>query len=92
MRQHDFIEYTRDALFSFFQRKQKRIKLCFTDMNKLCFFETGAFRHKIRQKSPLRSGIVFASSEVVHRPGHYHPLHFDNKNIQQICMNLMICF
>ena len=57
--------------------------LCFNDMNKLYFCETSAFRHKIRLKSPLRSGIVFASSEVVHRPGHHCSLLSDNKNIQQ---------
>jgi len=26
------------------------------------------FGHKIRQKSALRSGIIFASTEVMHKP------------------------
>jgi len=33
------------------------------------------------RKSSLRSGSLFASTEVVHRPGSQSPLHFDIRNI-----------
>jgi len=36
------------------------------------------------QKSALRSGILFATSEVMHRPRSDCPLHFDISNIWQI--------
>jgi len=34
---------------------------------------------------PLRCGSLFASTKVVHRPGSWSPLHFDIRNIWQIC-------
>jgi len=39
------------------------------------------FGRKIRQNLPLHSGILFASSEVMHRPRSHSPLHFDKGNI-----------
>jgi len=42
------------------------------------------FGRKIRQNSPLRSGIFFASPEVMHRPRSHSPLHFDKGNIWQM--------
>jgi len=41
-----------------------------------CFFS---------RKSPLRIGSPNTSTEVVHRPRSWHPLHFDIRNKQQIC-------
>jgi len=35
---------------------------------------------------PVRGGILFASTEVVHRPRSNSSLHFDIRNIWQICM------
>jgi len=42
------------------------------------------FDRKIRRHSPLRSGTLFASPEVMHRPTSDYPLLFDTKNISQI--------
>jgi len=42
------------------------------------------FGHRIRQKSALRSLILFASTEVMHRPRSDFPLHFDVKKIYKI--------
>ena len=39
------------------------------------------FGCKIRQKSALRSGILFASTKAMHRPRSDSPLHFDIRNI-----------
>jgi len=39
------------------------------------------FGRKIRQKSALRSGILFASTKVMHRPNSEFSLHFDIRNI-----------
>jgi len=39
---------------------------------------------RIRRKSALRSGIFFASTELMHRPGSDSSLPFDIKNIYQI--------
>jgi len=43
--------------------------------------KSNAFGRKIRQKSALRSGILFASTEVMHRPKSDSSLHFDIRNI-----------
>jgi len=45
---------------------------------------SNVFGSKIRQNSPLRSGILLASPKVMHRPGFHFPLHFDTENILQI--------
>jgi len=37
-----------------------------------------------QDSSALRSSILFASTEVMHRPRSEYPLHFDIRNIQQI--------
>jgi len=56
----------------------------------LCFRRIGRFRQILRPntfynlKSPPRSGILFASTEVVRRPRSDSPLHFDIVNISQI--------
>jgi len=42
---------------------------------------SNVFGRKIYQNSPLRSGIFFASPEVMHRPRSHSPLHFDMGNI-----------
>ena len=42
------------------------------------------FSRKIRRHSPLRSGIILASPEVMHRPRSDYPLPFDIKDISQI--------
>jgi len=42
------------------------------------------FGCRIRRKSTLRSGFLFASIEVMHRPRSDSPLHFDTRNIYQI--------
>jgi len=43
------------------------------------------FCRRIRRKSALRSRIIFASTAVMHTPRSHSPLHFDIKNIYQIC-------
>jgi len=53
--------------------------------------------HQVRQNSPLRNGIPFASPEVMHRPRSDSSLHFDNGNISQIrtknkMLTLGVCF
>jgi len=42
------------------------------------------FGRKICRKSELRSGILSASLDVVHRPRSNSPLYFDIRNMQQI--------
>jgi len=42
------------------------------------------FDRKIRQNPLLRSRILYARPEVMHRPKSYSPSHFDIKNIWQI--------
>jgi len=54
----------------------KRIPLCSADFKIL-----NVFGRKIRQSSPLHSGILFASPEVMHRPRSHSPLQFDKGNI-----------
>jgi len=45
------------------------------------FWFRNVFGCKIRRKSALRSGILFASPEVMHRARFHFPLHFDKVNI-----------
>jgi len=45
------------------------------------FRSKNVFGHKIRQNLLMSSSILFASTEVVHRPRFYFPLHFDIWNI-----------
>ena len=54
----------------------KRMPLCSADFR---FYNV--FGRKIRRKSALRSGILFASTEVMHRPRSYSPIHFDVRNM-----------
>jgi len=54
----------------------KRIPLRSADFRFL-----NAFGRKIRRKSALRSGILFASTEVMHRPRPDSSLHFNISNI-----------
>ena len=54
----------------------KRMRLRSADFRFL-----NVFGRKIRQNSPLRSGTLFASPEVMHRPRSHSPLHFDYGNI-----------
>ena len=42
------------------------------------------FGRNIHRKSVLRSGILFASTEVMHRPRSDSSLHFDMRNIWQV--------
>jgi len=42
------------------------------------------FGRKIHRKLAPRSGILFASTEVVHKPRSDSPLHFDIRYIYQI--------
>jgi len=56
-----------------------------------------AFDRKVGRKLALRSRILFASTEVMHRPGSDSFLHFDIKNTYQIHMTnkmiaLNVCF
>jgi len=44
------------------------------------------FGRKFFRQSVLRSGILFASLEIVHRPESDCPLHFDSQNLYQIRM------
>jgi len=44
------------------------------------------FGLKFRGKSALRSSILFARPKLMHRPRTDFPLHFDIRNIYQICM------
>ena len=48
----------------------------------------------LNRKSPPRSGFLFASTEVVHRPRSNSLVHFDMRNIQQIWIEkaLSVCF
>jgi len=55
-----------------------RMWLCGAD-----FRLKNVFDHKIRPKSALRSGILFTSFKVVHRPRSVSPLHFDSQHIPQ---------
>jgi len=48
------------------------------------FWFKNMFGRKIRRKSALRSGILFASPELMHRVRSNSSLHFDNENIYQI--------
>ena len=48
------------------------------------FLFWNVFGRKIRKNSPLRTGIIFASPEVMHRPRSHSPLLFHTENIQQI--------
>jgi len=54
----------------------KRVPLHIADFRFL-----NVFGRKIRQNSPVRSGIFFAGPEVMHRPRSHSPLHFDKGNI-----------
>ena len=42
-------------------------------------------KHVFFRKSPLRSGSLLASTKKVHRSRSQSPLHFDMRNILQIC-------
>ena len=57
----------------------KRMPLCGAD-----FQIFSVFGRKIRRKSALRSGILFASTKGMQRPRSDSPLHFDIRNIYQI--------
>ena len=59
----------------------KRMRLCGAD-----FEFKNVFGCKICWKLALRSSILFASLEVVHRPESYSPLHFNSQNIFHVCM------
>jgi len=50
------------------------------------FLFSNVFGRKIRWKSLLRSGILFASPELIHRPRSDFPLHFNMNNMYQIRM------
>jgi len=52
-----------------------------TPMRSADFRFLNVFGRKIRQKSALRSGILFASTKVMHRPNSEFSLHFDIRNI-----------
>ena len=54
------------------------------------FWFKNLFDRRIRRKSALRTRILFASTEVMHRPRSYFPLHYDVKNISQIWKNRML--
>jgi len=43
------------------------------------------FGRKIRQNSPLRSGILLASPKVMHRPRFHSPVNFDKGNDDDDC-------
>ena len=65
-------------------REESYLGLCMTSviakrkpLRSANFRFQNVFGRKIRQNSPLRSGIFFASPEVMHRPRSEYPLHFD---------------
>jgi len=61
------------------------------DNSKTSSVQKNVFGCKLRQKSPLRSGIIFLSTKVVDRHGSDSPLHFDTRNIWQIREGKMKC-
>jgi len=82
-------------------RRQLDLGLCITSVlaNRMPP-SIGKFRQFLRpnmllnRKSPPRSGFLFASTEVVHRPRSNSLVHFDMRNIQQIWIEkaLSVCF
>ena len=48
------------------------------------FWLKNVFRPQTCQDLPMRCGILFASTEVVHKPSSDSPLYFDIRNIWQI--------
>jgi len=58
------------------ERKKERMPLRSAD-----FQYENVFGRKIHRKSALRSGLLFASTEVMHTHRSDFPLHFDSRNI-----------
>ena len=50
------------------------------------FLFSNVFDHKIRQNSPLRSGILLTSPEVMHRPRSHSPANFDKGDDDDVCL------